>query len=166
MFGDSFFTGRGVSHVFTTYAEFSSPCLGILFSQERMERVFKRISRFSSPCLGILFSLYGDDGDILKRKSTVFVPMFGDSFFTRWVSWLIPISRRKRFRPHVWGFFFHSNGASARRWSKCFRPHVWGFFFHLFRGLMIHFGTQLFSSPCLGILFSRGPVHRQGRNFR
>ena len=35
---------------------FSSPCMGILFSQDTIRRFARRSRRFSSPCMGILFS--------------------------------------------------------------------------------------------------------------
>ena len=84
MFGDSFFTqyakdGRGHSA-----GEFSSPCLGILFSPGNIERAVKlgKAFPFSSPCLGILFSHSGMGKVKNGKPKRVFVPMFGDSFFT------------------------------------------------------------------------------------
>ena len=62
----------------------------------------------SSPCLGILFSPTGIITPLNRHGMIVFVPMFGDSFFT-----CLPQNkhyevREEGFRPHVWGFFFHS----------------------------------------------------------
>ena len=107
MFGDSFFTGAFPMCSQCSPIMFSSPCLGILFSLGgSLCTDDDKPTLFSSPCLGILFSqlvnkskqgtrnpvfvpmfgdsfftftMYGDDGDVVKR---VFVPMFGDSFFT------------------------------------------------------------------------------------
>ena len=85
----------------------------------------------------------------------VFVPMFGDSFFTSSLQLQAEIPS-SCFRPHVWGFFFHLTGQkSSTLTGGSFRPHVWGFFFHMMvweieRGIR----ENEFSSPCLGILFS------------
>ena len=38
---------------------------------------------------------------------------------------------------------------------SCFRPHVWGFFFHTKSRMLIIASASMFSSPCLGILFSQ-----------
>ena len=63
--------------------EFSSPCLGILFSHElKLEYEYKFMA-FSSSCLGILFSHETELNDFIA---------FDDDCF----------------RPHVWGFFFYS----------------------------------------------------------
>ena len=105
------------------------PMFGDSFFTSTENLLFANYSqKFSSPCLGILFSR--KEPIMANEKSGVFVPMFGDSFFT-----------------------FPS--ACPIQWTcmGCFRPHVWGFFFHkvgVKRTLQIH----LFSSPCLGILFS------------
>ena len=151
MFGNSFFTR---SYEMTELEEkhtFSSPCLGILFHKK---------SR-------ITWSMTG----------TVFVPMFGDSFFT------LPYKTIKEwfingFRPHVWGFFFHQIRIEIivtcidavfvpmfgdLFFTRCmrmmclimntgFRPHVWGFFFHYLNATVWTHDAP-FSSPCLGILF-------------
>ena len=62
----------------------SSPCLGILFSRGRgISHVFSVLNEFSSPCLGIPFSREKDRNRNRKTLKGVFVPMFGDSFFTR-----------------------------------------------------------------------------------
>ena len=45
------------------------------------------------------------------------------------------------------------------------RPHVWGFFFHLKKVLKYApLKTELFSSPCLGILFSHKFPHQSGKH--
>ena len=113
----------------------------------------------------------------------VFVPMFGDSFFTRERRTFHSGGESFRFRPHVWGFFFHLTDPFQRsimRQRYSFRPHVWGFFFHgiywkrgkshqvgevfvpmfgdsFFTLLLIcsRLSSKKFSSPCLGILFSQ-----------
>ena len=67
-----------------------------------------------------------------KIEKRVFVPMFGDSFFTTMVRKIDCSVSGYRFRTHVWGFFFH---------------------FTVFDdddNVM-----KRFSSPCLGILFSQ-----------
>ena len=83
MFGDPFFTVMKDNHIDNPgNLQFSSPCLGILFSLEMITNMeFVNFVEFSSPCLGILFSQAVCN---CKRKyrQVVFVPMFGDSFFT------------------------------------------------------------------------------------
>ena len=131
MFGDSFFTGENVGsldsyqscfrpHVWGFFFHkkmekivsemkkygFSSPCLGILFSQWTVSRrSFIRVGgfrphvwgfffhlkfdgvspfiyqgRFSSPCLGILFSLFEFDGGKLKFDGMFSSPCLGILF--------------------------------------------------------------------------------------
>ena len=110
--------------------------------------------------------------------------MFGDSFFTPQRRYSFRLTGQS-FRPHVWGFFFHtvkmgiivdtafpfSSPCLGILFSQkivspvtsnvpfSFRPHVWGFFFHATVVVAIdeRFPTR-FSSPCLGILFSPGDV--------
>ena len=86
--------------------------------------------KFSSPCLGILFSLHRNIAE--REKGTVFVPMFGDSFFTRTRNVHECKKLRQGFRPHVWGSFFHIKNRlkGPLNASERFRPHVWGSFFH------------------------------------
>ena len=109
MFGDSFFTIMKKNARFEGYMVFSSPCLGILFSQagyKILMHVHDEVM-FSSPCLGILFShvftVYNDDGDVMKFSS----PCLG-ILFSQISSVPLSWEKRSRFRPHVWGFFFHS----------------------------------------------------------
>ena len=75
-------------------------------------------------------------------------------------------SHKSSLRPHVWGFFFTVHNQLTKREIPCrFRPHAWGFFFHLIFFGMVMGMIMLFSSPCLGILFSPRRchhVHRQG----
>ena len=66
-----------------------------------------------------------------KSSGFVFVPMYGDSFFTI-IQANIQIAVIKSFRPHVWGFFFHNRKSAANEVAELKR----------------------FSSPCMGILFS------------
>ena len=134
---------------------FSSPCLGILFSQVTSLSRLVNMTGFRPHVWGFFFHR-------LARRSintgcSVFVPMFGDSFFTTTLRHVISMVST-RFRPHVWGFFFHTmreatNGIYPKffvfsspclgilfsrgkkennyvRFEFCFRPHVWGFFFH------------------------------------
>ena len=161
MFGDSFFTRKIWIH--GKYREgFSSPCLGILFLLPPSYSPASTDSpAFSSPCLGILFLLVKEEGGVSFFKVEVFVPMFGDSFFTRkYMAFML--ADKHSFRPHVWGFFFHfMHQVQDYLKFSCFRPHVWGFFFH--RGQKIQYCKlpQTFSSPCLGILFSQGCFRRR-----
>ena len=61
---------------------FSSPCLGILFSLDGgKDFPIDGGTVFSSPCLGILFSQISGMS-VLALSKQIFVPMFGDSFFT------------------------------------------------------------------------------------
>ena len=62
--------------------KFSSPCMGILFSlQLTPVQLLTCTVTFSSPCMGILFSRFV--GNVERSiKLGVFVPMYGDSFFT------------------------------------------------------------------------------------
>ena len=130
MFGDSFFTKVGIIIDTNFPTKFSSPCLGILFSPSLFRAPISRCTSFSSPCLGILFSRakeFAFDGGKVK----VFVPMFGDSFFTIKDGKTVDGATLEGFRPHVWGFFFHNNlKLNIYTRTTCFRPHVWGFFFH------------------------------------
>ena len=45
--------------------------------------------------------------EVLIVISLVFVPMLGDSFFTRITASVTRYSVSSRFRLHAWGFFFH-----------------------------------------------------------
>ena len=114
---------------------FSSPCLGILFSLHcRNNYIGQKKVLFSSPCLGILFSLYDVIKDLEVDESKFSPPCLGILFS------LSPPKRETLrppcFRPHVWGFFFHTKGVSS---SMRYKVYV------------------EFSSPCLGILFSHSP---------
>ena len=107
--------------------------------------------------------MYGDSSFTIlhyrrlhRNAGSISVPMFGDSSFTGRLI-LMRWPRKPCFRPHVWGFFFHSYliqklyssnisvfvpmygdsfftvqgyQCSAGDTLGCFRPHVWGFFFH------------------------------------
>ena len=79
MYGDSFFTYQRAFIQCPLVYQFSSPCMGILFSQPLDDKAREWAFGFSSPCMGILFS---------HRE-------FMDN------------PENSRFRPHVWGFFFH-----------------------------------------------------------
>ena len=86
-----------------------------------------------------------------KCDRMVFVPMFGDSFFTRKEP-LLWLHQKNRFRPHVWGFFFHLTVARFSQLTvERFRPHVWGFFFHYLPGTRcvngIHVFVPMFGDP-------------------
>ena len=115
----------------------SSPCLGILFSQENDGNILIQFTKFSSPCLGILFShdfLWFEWDFIYESFSS---PCLG-ILFSQDCGVKMTLKRFYSFRPHVWGFFFHDT-------------------FEYEYGLE----PKLFSSPCLGILFSR---YRSGRS--
>ena len=158
---------------------FSSPCLGILFSRDK-KYGFKKdlIQSFRPHAWGFFFHLIFISDSKLKRP--VFVPMFGDSFFTQLedlnileifhvfvpmfgdpfftVDTCFPTKAgNTTFSSPCLGILFSqvsraiSRGLSPFR----FRPHVWGFFFHKVGTLDGATMFTVFSSPCLGILFSR-----------
>ena len=133
--------------------------------------------------------MYGDSSFTIlhyrrlhRNAGSISVPMFGDSSFTGRLI-LMRWPRKPCFRPHVWGFFFHSYliqklyssnisvfvpmygdsfftvqgyQCSAGDTLGCFRPHVWGFFFTRISRSFRH--AAGFSSPCIGILFSQSPA--------
>ncbi len=70
---------------------------------------------FSSPCLGILFSPYLQKYIFVNFRHIVFVPMFGDPFFTPLLWLQQELKKETGFRPHVWGFLFH--GGQTRKGS-------------------------------------------------
>ena len=107
MFGDSFFTAKIVKRDGKLFlVAFSSPCLGILFSPEKTARYNNGLT------------------------CQVFVPMFGDPFFT--VGTELTIGEVDlMFSSPCLGILFSQH---LKRTLK----HI----------------TTLFSSPCLGILFS------------
>ena len=128
--------------------------MGILFSREK-ENPLQDTGKFSSPCMGILFSQVNDFWGLKDMVWSFSSPCMGILFSpSRWGLSLIRLSQR-RFRPHVWGFFFHMMLFIPRSAvKKCFRPHVWGFFFHLGTLNVPSPSPNWFSSPCMGILFS------------
>ena len=84
----------------------SSPCLGILFSLCKCDFETRHAAYSFRPHVwGFFFHEAFACGNI-PTETDVFVPMFGDPFFTRFL--LLRSCRRARFRPHVWGSFFHS----------------------------------------------------------
>ena len=109
MFGDSFFTsaiffilsGRIISR-------FRPHVWGFFFHKDLINMMKRTVSdSFSSPCLGILFSP-GKEIASTGKGAEVFVPMFGDSFFTGKLAAVSSGWCCGCFRPHAWGFFFHS----------------------------------------------------------
>ena len=137
---------------------FSSPCLGILFSPEELSHITAdRPVRFSSPCLGILFShgalswerlsrqpvfvpMFGDSfftnvERAIKLEKAVFVPMFGDSFFTPFIYAGRGISHVLFLSPCLGILFSRGNRRLEQKDGCRFRPHAWGFFFHI-KGLI------------------------------
>ena len=130
MFGDPFFTRLKRTPKHITILWFSSPCLGILFSRLTPTSRRKPGTCFRPHVWGFFFHTY--HGAVGRWKGfPVFVPMFGDSFFTR------------------------QCGKGYQAGKGCFRPHVWGFFFHKKQLDAIMALLAKFSSPCLGILFSQ-----------
>ena len=108
MFGDSFFTRHQAYNT---------------------QRLYQ--SCFRPHVWGFFFHTlqYIEDWKVLMNS--VFVPMFGDSFFTMNIGILVIGVGDCCFRPHVWGFFFHHRYLLLLLGVvHCFRPHVWGFFFH------------------------------------
>ena len=130
MFGDSFFTSRKRCLCALLQCSFRPHVWGFFFHERLSWQKNMDLLEFSSPCLGILFSLSWGTWNV-PFSWEVFVPMFGDSFFTLTDKLLI-IPGYSGFRPHVWGFFFHSfpSKSYGRQARQGFRPHVWGFFFH------------------------------------
>ncbi len=121
MFGDSFFTVRRYSAIHLWRPWVFVPMFGDSFftgiKSVAYELGFNM--EFSSPCLGILFSRVSDESRKHHDGVNVFVPMFGDSFFTIKCNQLITLTSQRSFRPHVWGFFFHR--------SRPGMPHGVGF---------------------------------------
>ena len=65
-----------------------------------------------------------------RYSAVVFVPMFGDSFFTS--DKPVKVGEHDGFSSPCLGILF-SRGKKENnyvRFEFCFRPHVWGFFFH------------------------------------
>ena len=129
---------------------------GFFFHKVGISWKIKQGSWFSSPCLGILFSLDYEAQQCGLLPLEVFVPMFGDSFFTALLNKEDKIMTDAGFRPHVWGFFFH-RGVSCVYRRKCDGVFVPMFGDSFFTGKKERFIMEksAFSSPCLGILFSR-----------
>ena len=115
-----------------------------------------------------------------RKETCVFVPMFGDSFFTPPKRGILPRHLLWCFRPHVWGFFFHNQFIKNQRRTKswfsspclgilfshvcfgltqemifsCFRPHVWGFFFHTVKAMRPYSGgAKIVFVPMFGDSF-------------
>ena len=100
------FSPQGHYHIQLFFELFSSPCLGILFSLAFIGYTMIKDHLFSSPCLGILFSR---DGVAYYKASVViavFVPMFGDSFFTRGASHVFTAYTDSVFVPMFGDSFF------------------------------------------------------------
>ena len=92
----------------------------------------------------------------------VFVPMFGEcSFTSKLCSGGYHISK-VRFRPHVWGMFFHPSDwlTYISTLMIGFRPHVWGMFFHQIDSFLNRPDAAIqFSSPCLGNVLSQDTAY-------
>ena len=132
----------------------SSPCLGILFSPQ-FPGHFRLLHQVFVPMFGDSFFTSEGRGRSRNQRVVVFVPMFGDSFFTGENVGSLD-SYQSCFRPHVWGFFFHKKMEKIVSEMKKygFSPPCLGILFsQSFLGAMMQ-AAQLFSSPCLGILFS------------
>ena len=154
MFGDSFFTARFLKGCTLNSPSFRPHVWGFFFH--------------------ILFS-----NDVFKFVPNVFVPMFGDSFFTTVLLLILIRFLGNCFRPHVWGFFFHNivkfDGIPPfivfvpmfgdsfftgicpfiyQGRGAVFVPMFGDSFFTLTVSPRSFTGGVAFSSPCLGILFS------------
>ena len=142
MFGDSFFTITKLDSLETSNGLFSSPCLGILFSQAvgcHHDLTFKKgfrphvwgfffhqiatssmkratCGQFSSPCLGILFSRR-KSRHLTRKLIAVFVPMFGDSFFTGNRRHAETIGRHHVFVPMFGDSFFTAGLGCPTGWA-------------------------------------------------
>ena len=140
---------------FIKSGSFSSPCLGILFSHyDSQLGIMPAAIEFSSPCLGILFSLvliiY-----FLPTILPVFAPMFGDSFFTMMKRTVSDLKRMTVFVPMFGDSFFTVNYLSECDTLKTvFVPMFGDSFFIRKHQHLIEMLEFMFSSPCLGILFS------------
>ena len=155
MFGDSFFTKASfVGNV--ERSRFRPHVWGFFFYVERMRK--NRI-----PMEEVFVPMFGDPffttlNVPLSWERLVFVPMFGDSFFTITLKEIF--SLLCSFRPHVWGFFFYAKslplmGANLR----VFVPMFGDSFFTTCSVNQCLPGARRFSSPCLGILFLLALVH-------
>ena len=127
---------------------------GFFFHWPVMRTAWKSWSSFRPHVWGSFFHA-SQYLKLLSMTILVFVPMFGDSFFTMKFSQVLdsselfstpclgilfspvmfqrkPILTISCFRPHVWGFFFHHGNLQLLQIHiyQSFRPHVWGFFFH------------------------------------
>ena len=149
-----FFHKATLSKCFTAARRFRPHVWGFFFHMISIKQSDIDRMKFSSPCLGILFSLHRKIAE--REKGTVFVPMFGDPFFTRTRNVHECKKLRQGFRPHVWGSFFHNEASKLKGGRKVVFVPMFGDPF--FTGRWVDFsgnGTLAFSSPCLGILFSQ-----------
>ena len=102
------------------------------------------VPMFGDSFFTIIFILIG------YLMTIVFVPMFGDSFFTLCFPWPICLLALC-FRPHVWGSFFHVFAGGLMNHYVCsFRPHVWGSFFHWKSNSMERRAKSLVFVPMFG----------------
>ena len=178
MFGDPFFTHWPKVMLDQSYKWFSSPCLGILFSHfiafdddYIFECCFRPhvwgsffhvfagglmnhyVCSFRPHVWGSFFHWKSNSME-RRAKSLVFVPMFGDPFFTLIIR--VKKARELWFSSPCLGILFsHYDTERHRKYflHKVFVPMFGDSFFTRPRkeDAMV---IRKFSSPCLGILFS------------
>ena len=183
MFGDPFFTHWPKVMLDQSYKWFSSPCLGILFShfiafdddyifeccfRPHVWGFFFHLSLSCTNCKVYSFRphvwgffFHNREPLYYIRGKVVFVPMFGDSFFTRPRKEDAMVIRK--FSSPCLGILFSLLSLSCTNCKvymgvfvtifgdsffttmlnvlkevtiNSFRPHVWGFFFHRFGDTM------------------------------
>ena len=108
MFGDSFFTT--IEKLLDDALDSFRPHVwGFFFhSREHHDGISRCSASVFVPMFGDSFFTNGRYPAVhLSRPGNVFVPMFGDSFFTKFLKENGMMRIRHSFRPHVWGFFFH-----------------------------------------------------------
>ena len=92
--------------------------------------------------MGILFSQFMNAVKV-NGFNVVFVPMYGDSFFTKINVYSFIAEKMEVFVPMYGDSFFTFTGNVERSIQICFRPHVWGFFFHSRPGRPHRMGSLL-----------------------
>ena len=89
-----------------------------------------------SHILQVFVPMYGDSFFTMTNEKSngftgnVFVPMYGDSFFTAQTVGVKRTLQIHVFVPMYGDSFFTEYQRTYRIRKRCFRPHVWGFFFH------------------------------------
>ena len=152
-----FFFHTGQSSLKLLAETFSSPCLGILFSLHLLFLFMDggRCSRFRPHVWGFFFHITAEKPVRIASRECVFVPMFGDSFFTGTGRHGKQIIGTGVFVPMFGDSFFTRK--SWQRFAKIiqlFSSPCLGILFSQCFGRKITEVKNMFSSPCLGILFS------------